>query len=174
LEADAFRAVNDLPDVLRWPLWPIMQLGTLWMLGAGAAVAYALTGRRQPALAAAGAVLGAWVAARAVKEWVGRGRPADLLDDVHVRGPGHSTPGYVSGHTAVAFAVATVIAPLLPPRWRGVPFALAALVALARIFFGAHLPLDVLGGAGVGIICGLAATVASGGLRRRRRPPAAR
>lgn len=172
-EADAFHAVNDLPDALRWPLWPIMQLGTLWVVGLGAAVAYALTRRWQPATATAGAVLAAWVAARAVKESVGRGRPADLLDDVHVRGPGHDTPGYVSGHTAVAFAAATVLTPLVPPRWRGAPLALAVLVGLSRIFFGAHLPLDVIGGAGVGILCGLVAMVAGGALRPGRRPPEA-
>ena len=30
-EVDLFGAVNDLPDWLRWPIWPVMQLGNFWM-----------------------------------------------------------------------------------------------------------------------------------------------
>ena len=38
-----------------------------------------------------------------------------------------------------------------------VPDALASTVALARLHEGAHLPLDVMGGAGLGIVVGEAA-----------------
>jgi undecaprenyl-diphosphatase len=44
----------------------------------------------------------------------------------------------------------------------------AALVGVARIYYGAHLPLDVLGGAGLGILCGLVASVAFGAIDPRR------
>ena len=161
-EVDLFRMVNDLPDALRWPLWPVMQLGNFWMVSVGAVIAYLVTKRVAPALAVATAVLSAWILAKFIKRLLERGRPAELLDDVHLRESGIHGRGYVSGHVAIAFAVATVLTPLLPGRWRYVPFTLAAGVGFARVYYGAHLPLDVLGGAGVGILCGVAASVAFG------------
>ena len=161
-EVDVFDAVNGLPDVLRWPLWPVMQLGNVWMYLVGGAAAYALTRRVRPALAAAVAVVLAWVAAKVVKEAIQRGRPGDLLDHANLRESDPGGQGYVSGHTTIAFALATVLTAVLPGRWRGVPFAVACVVGLARMYYGAHLPLDVLGGAGLGILCGLAASVAFG------------
>ena len=158
-EVSAFEAVNGLPDSLRWPLWPLMQLGNFWMVALAGLGVYAATRRRRPALAASTAALLAWATAKLVKDAVQRGRPGDLLERVEVREAGLHGRGYVSGHTAIAFAVATVVTPLLPGRWRLVPFALASLVGLARIFYGAHLPLDVVGGAGIGILCGLAASL---------------
>jgi undecaprenyl-diphosphatase len=161
-EADLFRAFNDLPDGFRWPVWPIMQLGNLWMVAASGLALYAATRRVRPALAASTAVLAAWAAAKVVKKAAHRGRPADLLEHVTIREAGLHGKGYVSGHTAVAFAVATVVAPLLPTRWRPLPFALATFVGATRIYYGAHLPLDVVGGAGLGILCGLLSSLAFG------------
>jgi undecaprenyl-diphosphatase len=158
-EVRVFEAVNGLPDALRWPLWPVMQLGNFWMVALAGLAVYAATRRRRPALAASTAALLAWIMAKLVKDAVQRGRPGDLLAKVDVREAGLHGRGYVSGHTAIAFAVATVITPLLPGRWRVVPFTLAGLVGLARIYYGAHLPLDVVGGAGIGILCGLVASL---------------
>jgi undecaprenyl-diphosphatase len=161
-EVDVFDAVNRLPDVLQWPIWPVMQLGTILMCFVAGAVAYALTHRMRPAFAAASAVVLAWLAARIVKDAIQRGRPGDLLDDINLRGSEADGHGYVSGHTCIAFAWATVLTPLLPGRWRWLPFGLAGGVGLARIYYGAHLPLDVLGGAGLGILCGLVGAVVFG------------
>ncbi|MGH9231971.1 MAG: phosphatase PAP2 family protein [Acidimicrobiales bacterium] len=171
-EADVFAAVNGLPGVLEWPLWPVMQLGTVPMYLVGGLFVYWLTRRTRPALATASAVLLGWVMARVVKEAIQRGRPGALLDDVNLRTSGFfSGHGYVSGHTTVAFAWATVLTAVLPGRWRFVPFPLAALVGFSRIFFGAHLPLDVLGGAGLGILCGLTASLAFGTIHPGRPTP---
>lgn len=166
-EADLFAAVNAWPDVLQWPLWPVMQLGTAGMYIVGGAGVYALTRRVRPALAAASSVLLAWAAARLVKETIERGRPDDLLAGVDERGTAHPGFGYVSGHTTVAFALATVLTVVLPGGWRWVPLPVAAVVGLARLYFGAHLPLDVVGGAGLGIVCGIVALAMFGALRER-------
>jgi glycosyltransferase 2 family protein len=168
-DADVFEAINGLPDWLRWPLWVPMQLGSVWMGVVGAAVVYAVTRRLRPALVTAAAVVLAWAAAKGVKGFVERGRPADLLGGVEVRESGIHGAGYVSGHTAVAFALATMLAPLVPRGWRWAPFALAAVVGLSRVYFGAHLPLDVIGGAGLGLVCGVVASAAGGMIPTRRR-----
>src|SRR5512145_89932 len=108
-EVDVFDAVNRLPDLLQWPIWPVMQLGTFAMYVVAGAVAYALTRRMRPALAAMTSVAVAWLAARFVKEAIQRGRPADLLDHINLRQSEPAGYGYVSGHTCVAFAWATVL-----------------------------------------------------------------
>src|SRR4029453_5554076 len=133
-----------------------------WMVAASGLGVYAATRRVPPALAASTAGLPAWAAAKLVKKAAHRGRPADLLEHVTIREAGLHGKGYVSGHTAIAFALATVVAPLLPPRWRAGPFALASFVGLTRIYYGAHLPLDVVGAAGLGILCGLLSSIAFG------------
>jgi glycosyltransferase 2 family protein len=167
-EQTVFEGVNDLPDVFEWLAWPVMELGTLWMAPVGALAAFAATRRWPAAAATAWAVVLAWLAAHWIKDAVGRGRPADLLADATVRQPGVDDEGYVSGHTTVAFALATALTPLVPPRWRWVPATLALCVGIARIYVGVHLPLDVAGGAGVGILAAVAALLTFGIVPGRR------
>ena len=54
-------------------------------------------------------------------------------------------------HAAVSAALAVAIGAGLPPPWGGVALGLAAATSLGRVYVGAHLPLDVLGGAGLGL-----------------------
>jgi membrane-associated phospholipid phosphatase len=155
VELDVFRWVNGWPDAGDRAVWLVMQLGWLWGgLAVGVLVTGLLRGWRG-AVAGIVAAVGAWSLAVVVKAWVARGRPADYLDDVHSRFETLATGnGYPSGHTAVAFAVAALVAGSLPARWRILPYALATVVGLGRLYFGAHLPLDVLGGAALGIAVG--------------------
>jgi undecaprenyl-diphosphatase len=65
--------------------------------------------------------------------------------------------GFASSHAANAFSFATVLYLLLPQysrytRWL---FAWAALISYSRIYVGAHYPLDLLAGAGVGTAAGV-------------------
>jgi hypothetical protein len=60
----------------------------------------------------------------------------------------------VSGHSAVAVALATVASPFLGRRARRIAWVLAGCVCVARIYVGAHLPFDVLGGAALGWAAG--------------------
>jgi membrane-associated phospholipid phosphatase/tRNA A-37 threonylcarbamoyl transferase component Bud32 len=149
LETDTFRLVNDLPGLLQPLFWTAMQAGNLLAVPLAAAAA-ALTRRFRLAVDLAVAGSAAWLLAKLVKRLVERGRPPSLLGHVHERGPAATGLGYVSGHAAVAVALATVASPFLGRRARRLAWALAALVCLARLYVGAHLPLDVIGGAALG------------------------
>lgn len=93
-----------------------------------------------------------------IKGLLERGRPASFLDDVNLRGSlgadNMDGLGFPSGHVAVAVALAAVVYPCLTPRWRVVTMVLTTTVALTRLYFGAHFPLDALGGAALGIAIG--------------------
>jgi membrane-associated phospholipid phosphatase len=149
-EVRAFRTVNELPDVLYRPIWVVMQAGALGAAPAAAAVARA-AGR--PALAGRLLVGGgsAWVLAKAVKHFVQRPRPVVLLPQTHCRGPEASGLGYVSGHAAVVAALSSAALPALDGPARALVLVLGPVVGLARLYVGAHLPLDVVGGAALGL-----------------------
>jgi glycosyltransferase 2 family protein len=149
LEVDAFRLVNDLPGVLYRPLWAVMQLGNLVAVPALAALA-ALTRRFRLAVNLLVTGVGVWLLAIVVKGLVERGRPALFLHGVHIRGVPATGLGYISGHAAVAVALASVASPYLGRRAKRLVWALAILVCLSRVYVGAHLPLDVVGAAAVG------------------------
>ena len=160
-ERDVFRTVNDLPDGLRAPLGVVMLLGTL---GAGAlAVVVALAVRRVwLALALAVAGFGAYGSARVVKHLIKRPRPDAVLSHVVVRGATLHGYGYVSVHCAVAAALAAVSAAYLPRPARRFVWTLAAVVAFGRVYIGADLPLDVVGGLALGWAIGAIVNLAVG------------
>ena len=66
-----------------------------------------------------------------------------------------------------------------PPMWLGLPswvttavlcyFAAAVLNAIARVYLGAHNPLDVVGGGAIGVAIGVVLVVAFGLDERLRR-----
>jgi undecaprenyl-diphosphatase len=152
-EATLFEQVNGLPQGL-WPVLQVpMQLGSY--VGGLAIVASTglLTRKPRLTLAALIASQAAYWGAKLVKDAVSRARPAELLVDVHVREPAGGL-GYISGHTAIACALAAVLGPELPVRWQIVAGVLAVVVGFARVYSGAHLPLDVVGGAGLGLLVG--------------------
>jgi membrane-associated phospholipid phosphatase len=152
-EARAFEAVNGLPAGL-WPvMWIPMQLGSfvgsLVVVGATAVVSR----NTRLTLAALLASQTAFWAAKGIKRLARRGRPGALLGDVQLREHAGGL-GYISGHAAVACALAAVLLPSLPSRWQPVVAVLAVTVGVARLYAGVHLPLDVLGGCGFGLLCG--------------------
>jgi uncharacterized membrane protein YbhN (UPF0104 family)/membrane-associated phospholipid phosphatase len=154
-EANLFRLINDLalPGWTRWPIWGVMQLGVIGAVPLVAALAL-VTRRVRLALYAALAGGTIYLVAKLVKAFVQRGRPQTLLEDVHILFVPDRGLGYVSGHSAVAVALATVASPFLGRRARRVAWTLAGLVCVARIYVGSHLPFDVLGGAALGWAAG--------------------
>ena len=159
LERRVGQWVYDLPDWLETPFELIQQTGSLLaivLVVAGLVV----TGRYRAAGAAFVAGAGAWLASSALKEIVERPRPrlAGLGRVPREVADGFSWP---SSHAAIAAALATVLL-LTFARGRfgrGLVIAAAVLVAVARVYLGAHWGLDVLGGAALGVLAGYVAVL---------------
>ena len=99
-----------------------------------------------------------------VKLAVGENRPNEpdpLITIPH----SHSFP---SGHTATAFAGATLLSAFAP---RAAPafYVLAAAIAYSRLYVGVHFPLDVVGGIVIGVATALLLLAAA--RRRSARAP---
>jgi undecaprenyl-diphosphatase len=161
LEQRVFRVVNGLPGWLYWPLWPPMQLGNL-VVGtlAGLAVAW-YYGRGEMAVAVLLAAVLKLVAERVIRHWTRsllavRRRPGTSEPGAAIRGRDVPLdgPSFPSGHAILAVAVACVVAVELPGAWTWVPFTLAFLAMFGRVYVGAHNPLDVTAGAGLGLLVG--------------------
>lgn len=152
-EQGVFHAVNDLPGALYPFLWPWQQLGNLVVaLLVGVAVA-ALLRRWWVALAVVAAVVLKLLGERLVKELVQRSRPGTSIGDVELRGDvSERGLSFVSGHAVITTAVAGLLTPVLPGRWKALPWVVVALNGIARVYVGAHNPLDVLGGIGLGLV----------------------
>ncbi len=72
------------------------------------------------------------------------------------RQPGLAHLGYPSGHSAVAVTLAAIAARDHGRISGASLWAAAITVALSRMYVGAHLPLDVVGGAAIGVAIGAA------------------
>jgi membrane-associated phospholipid phosphatase len=152
-EAAVFRVVNGttvLPFVL---VWTVMQLGNVLVVPASAVLAAAFR-RWWLAVELLVAGTGTYLVAKVVKRAVPRGRPRGLVSDVVIRGAEAHGLGFVSGHAATLAALGTVAWPWLGRRGRIAVVVLVVVVCLARMYVGAHLPLDVVGGAGLGVAVG--------------------
>lgn len=149
-EERVFRAVNDAPESLHAPVWAVMQAGSLGAVYAAAG----LVARRSTApvtptvVALAGTVV--WGGVKLVKPHVGRGRPEHHLADVRVRGGRQSGLGFPSGHAAVATTLARIA--FCAGGARAAALGVAAVTGLGRMYVGAHLPLDLIGGHAIGAL----------------------
>ena len=126
---------------------------------------------------AAGAVAAgaAWLMAHVAKAIADRSRPYEVMADAVLRQqPAHGT-SFPSSHTAVTLAVAIALVPFLALLLAVVGIGYATLVGWSRVYLGVHDPLDILGGAGIGMAAGgvilLAAGNAAPPCQRRRLPP---
>lgn len=170
-ERATFHAANDL-SLDQGTVWVLMQYGTFGTVPALAGLAFA---RKRPRLGA-GLLLGgasAYALAKAAKRCVGRGRPATELDDVTIRGKEEGDLGFPSGHAAVSAALTAAAAPFVSPPVGAVATGLAGTVSFARVHVGAHLPLDVIGGACLGVAVASAVNLTLGvpAITRRVDPP---
>lgn len=156
-ERELFEIINGWPDWLAVPLYPVMQFGMVAAPFVAAAALGLLTGKRPPAVALAVTGFSTWLLAKGVKAIVDRPRPGQLLTEVVYRlDGGPEGLGYISGHAAVGFLIAVIAGRYVGRRMAALLWLLAGAAATLRVYVGAHLPLDSIGGAGLGVAIGAA------------------
>lgn len=144
------------------------DVGSVYGL-AGMATAVGVGMGRRAAVDVVGAGALGWFFGQAAKPLVDRPRPWQTgIADLLVHPPmGSSWP---SGHTAVSTAVATALT-TRGRRVATVAWLLAGMVGGTRVHVGAHHPTDVVAGAGVGVLSGLASRGLVSLVRRMRQRP---
>lgn len=85
-----------------------------------------------------------------------RPRPNVTGLDVTMKSPHFGGKSFPSNHAANMFALATFLSCIFR-RWKWAFFAFAATIGYSRIYVGVHYPLDVIGGALLGVFTGYAA-----------------
>ena len=161
-EVTIFQAINGLPGSIRPYLWVLNQYGTVVTVPVATVVALLF---RKWLLALSFAISGVAVyfLAKVIKEYVERGRPSAILEGVVERETfSPDSLGFPSGHAAVAWAITIIVLAYLGRPWRIAAVTLAIVVPLARMYVGAHLPLDLIGGAALGVMIASAVNLALG------------
>jgi undecaprenyl-diphosphatase len=169
-ERSLTRGLNDAPDWVAHAMWPVMQAGTLFAPFVVALVIGLV--RRDWFVACIVVVVGVvtWFGAQGVKRIVERERPIAFIADLHVREGTGNGLGYLSGHSAMAAAIAVVVLTVVPRRWWPGLLAVVVIVGVARVVHGVHLPADVLGGWAFGTLIGLVGVSVIDWHRRRAAP----
>jgi undecaprenyl-diphosphatase len=140
----------------------VSRIGTVGAVWIAIALVLALLWRRPWLLVTVVVAVGAAdLLTVVIKDVVPRHRPFE-----HQLGPSERTHSFPSGHTATAFAGATVLA-AYAPRYRIAFYALACLIGFSRLYNGVHYPTDVLAGAVFGVLTAL--LLLEGDRRRSRR-----
>lgn len=152
-EERVFRMFNGAPDAIHIAVWGVMQAGSLGAVGVIGAVLWTLD---EGAAASVAVVVGTavWAGVKFAKPRVGRGRPQDHLDHVSVRGKAQTGLGYPSGHAAVSLTLALIATEGASPLIQVLAVGVAVATGGSRMYVGAHLPLDVVGGLAFGAVAG--------------------
>jgi undecaprenyl-diphosphatase len=170
-DVSLFRILNEVPAAAAAVLTPLSHLfepaGITVVVVL--AVVYVVARNRGVLPVAAGAAAAglAWALAHVAKAIADRPRPYEVMADAVLRQqPAHGT-SFPSSHTAVTVAVVIALVPFLARPLAAAGIGYAVLVGWSRVYLGVHYPLDVLGGAGIGLGAGGVVLVALGMLLRR-------
>jgi undecaprenyl-diphosphatase len=86
-----------------------------------------------------------------LKGWIGRVRPCAVLQNVHLLTDCNASYSFPSSHAVNIFAPAFFLSQPFR-RFSPLIYGIAALVGYSRVYIGIHYPLDVVGGAGIGLL----------------------
>src|SRR3954454_22374524 len=157
-EQRVFDVLNHGPDWLYPVLWLPMQLGNL-VVGTLAGLAVTIGYRDWlAAVAVVAAMVLKLVPERVLRHEMAdyllvRRRPGTSMPDAVLRGDVPvDGPSFPSGHVLLVAAIACVVTSVLPAWCAAVALVLALLVAVGRVYVGAHNPLDVTAGLGAGFV----------------------
>lgn len=129
----------------------------IWFMFAGLWVAWAVDGkfRREQVLHALMATVLAWVFAQMIKSLFPSLRPFEMNGNPPLTLTVPGDGAFPSGHASAAFALATTM--WLHNRKEGLVFVLVAVaIGIGRVLGNVHFPLDILGGAFIGVVVALA------------------
>jgi undecaprenyl-diphosphatase len=166
-----FRLLNEVPAAAASVLTPLSRL----FLPAGIVavvvltVVYVVARNRSvlPVVTGAVAAGAAWLLTHAAKAIADRPRPYEVMVDAVLRQqPAHGT-SFPSSHTAVTLAIAIALVPFLARPLAAAGIGYAVLVGWSRVYLGVHYPLDILGGAGIGMAAAAVILLALRTLPRR-------
>lgn len=113
--------------------------------------------RKAGASALCAMLIGLVVVNFTIKPLVSRPRPWLVIENFINLVPEHDPNSFPSGHTNAGFAFAIAVCMSAPKKWMKIAAVCAAAVmGLSRLYVGVHFPSDVLAGAVIGSLCGLA------------------
>jgi undecaprenyl-diphosphatase len=158
-EADVFHAINDLPNWLR-PVMYVFQLAGLLFVPLVVAIIAAFFRKWWLTLCLVLLIpLKLFFEKEVIKNLVDRQRPGTSIchgDPTcgHFRSVPLHGPSFVSGHAIITASVATLLFFYLGRTGRIIVISIVVLNGIARVYLGAHNPLDVVGGAALGVCIG--------------------
>lgn len=138
----------------------ITQIGNMGTAIALAGLFFVLNQRNVTVVITFG-TLTLWLLVEVIKALTDRARPFLALEGTRVIGWRERGRSFPSGHTSQTFFLVTLLSHQLQLGLQATValYAVAVLVGFTRIYVGAHYPRDVLGGAVLGSIWGVLATL---------------
>ena len=144
---------NDaLNDIVVW-FTSLGNAGLIWVLLIAALITY--KGTRKEGLGCAISLVLCFIVVNLfLKNAVARVRPYDAMEQIRCLVGPQADYSFPSGHTAIAFAASVPV--FISSKKLGIIMIIfSVLMALSRIYVCVHYPTDVIGGAVIGILCGI-------------------